>query len=83
MADVSKEDINEIDDEILRTLTNESEPISTYEVAKKVDVSWSTANTHLKDLQIMDLVKSTEKMSKGNKTRFWWVEQNTIDKFLK
>lgn len=76
------EDMPDIDEEIIEVLTGEKEPLSTYKVANLVDVSWSTANTHLKDLQIKGLVQSKEILSKGKKARVWWVEQNSLDKFM-
>lgn len=76
------DEMPDIDERIVRLLTNQDEPISTYRVANEVDVSWSTANTHLKDLQIEGMVESKEVISKGKKSRVWWVEQETLDKFL-
>jgi len=78
---ISEEKLPKIDKEILELLTKEGEPISTYEVGKRIDISWSTANTHLMNLQIKGLVESEERESKGKKSRMWWVEQNSLDEF--
>ncbi len=74
--------LSEIDENILKFLRESAEPLSTYEIAKKMNVSWSTANIHLKDMQIRGIVKSREDMIKSKRRIIWWVEQRTIDKFL-
>lgn len=74
--------LSEIDENILKFLRENAEPLSTYEIAKKINVSWSTANIHLKDMQIRGIVKSREDMIKSKRRIIWWVEQRTIDKFL-
>ena len=72
-----------MDEKILKVLRETSEPLSTYEIAKKLNISWSTANIHLKDLLLKDLVKNKEEMVKSKRRLVWWVEQSTIDKFVK
>jgi predicted transcriptional regulator len=74
--------LSEIDEKIIKILRESPEPLSTYEIAKKINISWSTANVHLKDLQLKELVKSREDMVKSKRRIVWWVEQRTIDKFL-
>ena len=76
-------EINKSDEKILKVLRESHEPLSTYEIAKKTDLSWSTANIHLKDLQIKGMVKNKEDAIKNKKRVVWWVEQRTIDKFLR
>lgn len=78
----SKDELSGIDKEIIELLTKEGNPLSTYKVAKRADVSWATANAHLKDLQIKEFVKSEETESKGKKSRVWWIEQDSLDNFL-
>lgn len=75
--------ISEIDEKIIKILRESPEPLSTYEIAKKINISWSTANVHLKDLQLGEMVKSREDMVKSKRRIIWWVEQRTIKKFLK
>jgi len=75
--------LSQMDEDILKILRESSGPLSTYEIAKKIDISWSTANIHLKDLQIKEMVKSKEEMIKSKKRMVWWIEQRTIEKFLK
>jgi len=72
-----------MDEKILKVLRETPEPLSTYEIAKKLNISWSTANIHLKDLLLKDLVKNKEEMVKSKRRLVWWVEQSTIDKFVK
>lgn len=83
MPDDLKEEVSGIDREIIEKLTNTGEELSTYRIAKDIDVSWSTANSHLKDLQIKGLVESKQKISEGKKTRVWWVDQSSLDDFVK
>lgn len=75
--------ISEIDETILKILRETQDPLSTYEIAKKMNISWSTANIHLKDLQLKELVRSKEEMIKSKRRIVWWVEQRTIDRFLR
>ena len=72
-----------MDEKILKVLRETPEPLSTYEIAKKLNISWSTANIHLKDLLLKDLVKNKEEMVKSKRRLVWWVDQSTIDKFVK
>ncbi|UCG95908.1 MAG: helix-turn-helix transcriptional regulator [archaeon] len=72
-----------MDEEILKLLRESPEPLSTYEIAKKLNISWSTANVHLKDLQLKNMVKNREEMIKSKRRLVWWVEQRTIGKFFK
>ena len=74
--------ITETDEKILKVLREHKDPLSTYEIAKKTNISWSTANIHLKDLQLKKMVKSREDTVKSKRRIIWWVEQRTIDKFL-
>ncbi|MFP4045786.1 MAG: winged helix-turn-helix transcriptional regulator [Candidatus Aenigmatarchaeota archaeon] len=78
-----EEEVSGTDREILEVLTKSGEKLSTYRIAKEVDVSWSTVNTHLKDLQIEGLVESEKGVSGGKKTRLWWVDQSSLDDFVK
>ncbi len=74
---------SDIDETILKMLRESREPLSTYDIAKRLNISWSTANIHLKDLLLKDMVKSKEEMIKSKRRVVWWIEQRTIDKFLK
>jgi len=71
-----------VDERILQVLRESGKPLTTYQIAKKAKVSWSTANVHLKDLQLRNLVKSKEDVIKSRKSKIWWMEQSTIEKFL-
>ena len=73
----------DLEERILKLLRESPNPLSTYEIAKALNVSWSTANTHLKDLQLKGLVKSKEEFVKTKRRKVWWVDQVTIEKFTK
>jgi len=72
-----------IDEIILKILRESKAPLSTYEIAKRLGISWSTANIHLKDLQINGKVKNEEQIVKSKRRNVWWIEQKTIDNFFK
>ncbi len=74
--------MNSLDERIVKILIESPTPLSTYEIAKKAGVSWSTANVHLKDLLLKGKVKSKEEFVKNKKRLVWWVEQSTIKKFI-
>ena len=74
--------LSEMDETIIKILRETPEPLSTYEIAKELNISWSTANVHLKDLLLKNLVKSKEEMIKSKRRVVWWIEQRTIGKFF-
>lgn len=62
----------EIDDEILRILRDKPKTeLTTYEVAHKLTISWSTANIHLQKLATEQKIKSSRRMIKHTKKIFW------------
>lgn len=69
-------------DKIVEVLKSKDEPVSTYRIAEDSEVSWSTVNTHLKDLQIDGVVQSKKTISKGKKTRVWWIEKEDLRDYL-
>ena len=74
---------SEMNEKFIKILRESTEPLSTYEIAKKLNISWSTANIHLKDLLLKGLVKNREEMIKSKRRIVWWIDQSTIDKFVK
>ena len=64
--------------EIIQRILNESkEPLSTYELAKKAKISWSTANTHcykLKDQGILDGRLEVAEVGSGRKM-LWFMKK--------
>lgn len=68
--------ISTIDEKILKTIRKSKVPLSTYEIAKKTNIVWSTANSHCYKLKTMKLIDSKAEESKfgsGEKI-VWWGE---------
>jgi len=66
---------NSKDEDILRLLKKVSTPLSTYQIAKALNISWSTANLHcykLKTIGKIDGTSSESKFGLGEKM-VWWV----------
>ncbi len=63
-----------VDEELLKLLSKKG-PLSTYEIAKELGISWSTANMHLYRLKADGRVKRrTETPRIGMRKRVvWWV----------
>ena len=75
-----KDDIREMMDEIdlliESTLKDAGKPISTYLLAKKTELSWSTINAHcykLKSMGIIDCKMETAKIGQRKKL-LWWLQ---------
>lgn len=59
---------------VFDTIKKAKNPISTYELAKKAKVSWSTANTHCYKLKSLGLIDSkNEEIKIGSKRIVWWI----------
>ncbi len=85
MAEKSKENIP-VSEMILKILKESSEPVSTYELAKKLGISWSTANTHcykLKDAGKIDNKLIVPKIGAGKKVLWFLKEYEALAKFAK
>lgn len=64
------------DGKILKILRESKVPISTYQIAKKTNVVWSTANSHCYKLKSMKRIDSKTEKSKfgfGEKI-IWWIK---------
>lgn len=62
---------------ILSVLKEAKSPVSTYELAKKIGISWSTANTHcykLKDAGKIDSETIIPKIGASKKV-LWFLKQ--------
>ncbi len=62
---------------IVKLLRESKTPLSTYELAKKSKISWSTANTHcykLKDVGIVDGKLETADIG-ASKKMLWWLKK--------
>ena len=45
--------LSAVDRLIINTLKNSKKPLSTYQIGKRINISWSTANTHCYKLKAM------------------------------
>ena len=68
--------LSEIDKKILELLKKAKKPLSTYQVAKKSNVTWPTAISHCYKLKSLGLIKSKYEKSKfGSKEKMvWWAK---------
>ena len=68
--------LSDIDKKILNLLKKIKKPLSTYQIAKKVNVTWPTAISHCYKLKSMGLIESKLEESKfGPKEKVvWWIK---------
>jgi len=65
-----------LDSVIQTVLVRSKKPLSTYEIAKKTGVSWSTANMHCFKLKSQGLFKNKSESSIGRRKKVvWWVSE--------
>ncbi len=63
-----------LDSLVQNVLRKSRKPISTYELAKKAGVSWSTANIHCFKLKTAGVVKNRIERKLGSRMRVvWWI----------
>lgn len=62
----------EIQKKILAYLKMQEWPCTTEDIAKDIEVSWNTAETHLVRLQVQDMVKF-RKVGRQNQ---WWLNKS-------
>ena len=64
-----------VDELTIHVLKKTKKPLSTYELAKQVGISWSTANTHCYKLKAEGKIKGKLEEAKiGNsKKMLWWI----------
>jgi predicted transcriptional regulator len=66
--------LSKVDKLIRNVLMKSDKPLSTYEIAKKTDLSWSTANTHCYKLKSFGIVNGKNEETKtGMKRVVWWL----------
>ncbi len=83
MTDKQKNNVP-VSEMIIKALRESSEPVSTYELAKRLGISWSTANTHcykLKDAGKIDNNEIVQKIGAGKKIVWFMKEQDARSKF--
>ncbi|RLI95203.1 MAG: hypothetical protein DRO92_02120 [Candidatus Altiarchaeales archaeon] len=49
--------LSAVDRLIVNTLKNSKKPLSTYQIGKRINISWSTANTHCYKLKAMGKIR--------------------------
>ena len=61
---------------ILEVLRKEKKPLTTYQIAKKLGISWSTANTYCYKLKDRGAIKGEERAARVglSKKMVWWIE---------
>jgi Mn-dependent DtxR family transcriptional regulator len=61
---------------IEKLLKDEKKPLSTYQIAKKIGVSWSTANTHCYKLKDEGKLHGEMKRAEVGAARkmLWWLD---------
>ena len=66
--------LDKVDKLVRDALKKSVQPISTYDIAKKLKVSWSTANIHCYKLKAYGYIDSKEDEVKiGVKRVVWWL----------
>ena len=64
-----------VEEAIITLLKKEKKPLSTYQIAKKIGISWSTANTYCYKLKDKGKIKGEERVARVgmNKKMMWWI----------
>jgi len=70
------ENMKSIEKLIVEILKKEKKPLTTYQIAKKLGIAWSTANTYCYKLKDKGIIKGEEKSARVglSKKMMWWVE---------
>lgn len=70
------EDVQSIEKLIVEVLKKEKKPLTTYQIAKKLGIAWSTANTYCYKLKDKGIIKGEEKAARVglSKKMVWWIE---------
>ena len=68
--------LSEIDKKIVSALKSSKNPLSTYQIAKKVSVTWPTAISHCYKLKSLDMIdcKYTDSKFGSKKKVVWWIK---------
>jgi predicted transcriptional regulator len=68
-----QQNLDKVDRMIKDFLKKSSQPISTYDIAKRLNISWSTANTHCYRLMAYGVIASkNEEVRISVKRVVWW-----------
>ncbi len=70
----TQQNLDKVDQMIKDVLKKSSQPISTYDIAKRLNISWSTANIHCYKLMAYGVIASrNEEVKIGVKRVVWWL----------
>jgi len=68
--------LDKIDQLIQNVLTEYKKPLSTYELAKTANISWSTTNAHCYKLMSFGIIDGkNEELRIGIKRIVWWLKE--------
>ena len=69
---IKKIELSPTDKLILDLLKSSGRPLTTYEIAKKLEISWATVNVHCNKLRWQGVIKGEEKISKTGMKKIVW-----------
>ncbi len=76
---MDEEHINAVDRLIILALKKNNRPLSTYQVAKKANLSWSTANTHCYKLKSVGMLHMKRVKNHFGQTKVvWWLTDKKL-----
>ena len=62
-------------DRLIRDVLKKEKSLSTYEIAKKIGISWSTANSHCYKLKAFGVIDCKDEETKlGMRRIVWWLK---------
>jgi len=62
-------------DRLIRDILKKEKSLSTYEIAKKIGISWSTANSHCYKLKSFGIIDCKDEETKlGMRRILWWLK---------
>jgi predicted transcriptional regulator len=69
--------LSPVDKVIINVLKEANAPLSTYEIAKRAEVSWATTNTHCFKLAFLGLIEGKTEESKIRvlEKKMWWLKK--------
>ena len=71
--------MQKVKDLILFLLEDVGEPMTTYEVAQHLDISWSTALRYLVELALEGKIERIEEINRRQKVLKWVIKNGTIE----
>jgi len=75
---MDENELDRVDELIVDILTRSDEPLTTYKIAKKAKVAWSTVNIHCYKLKSVGMLKErVENPDYGRKKVIWTLTDKT------